>query len=816
MENLFLFPRHSHSLAERRLCRKGETPTEPEAAPDAEPQQGDAQAKREAQKREGSAPADVEDGLTPEEKKRMPEGSGEGSEDANAQDEAQRAEIAALFGDVFDAADDTGRERALFAALEKANAFAGSHDAETNQWLVENLNSEFAPQLEKQKMTIVLRDGQVAMESAEKPAAQTESQFEEGTNGRALEQQMQKAMEVLNDPDATQEQKLLAFLQGLGALFEFIQRAFDGTLGDQRGKKTEKGPDGKTPEATPGAAGKTPEQQVADEAKEKAGPDATPEKAKQAVVETREEKEAKIKANEERIAKIDTEIDDDQKDLKDLKTQRADIEAAVTDAKQHGGNTEELQMELEELDGKIKAIEQSIAKQIELKQKLEAENKELAAQVDAAKKIETNIDTAIAAFNVLVETLNGLTDGLPVKIVGLTMDGVTPKIVLEGDAALFTKWGLTPDAKGRVTVGLEDLQRIAAEAAKTPEAPAGEPEDKGETPEESAEKPGPAKDAPAGEIRRDTEGNHWQKQDSGRWKSYHNPTAGMTSDSGFRNTEWSDGSMDEHSAAIVEAPAAAEQETPTEEVPPEPEAEEQEVPPAEPTPAEETPAEPEAEKPTPEAPAEPAVPEAAPETEQNEFDEMRNKLQYALSSKGDEYAMLVEKLPTNEDIDTKAGAAEEFMAMYRDLQKVANAPSQWGLIEGYGKADASGKPFIYKLEGNKLYAFAGLNANGKPTSYQSLDLGEATYTGKWDQLPIDPSSKEIGAAMEATAVSDRATPEQRQNAAMNTQMEDYLRYGKEVTRDAKGFAAASGQEGWKTAQNQELFAALKRVRGPAA
>ena len=73
---------------------------------------------------------------------------------------------------------------------------------------------------------------------------------------------------------------------------------------------------------------------------------------------------------------------------------------------------------------------------------------------------------------------------------------------------------------------------------------------KEDAPEKESEFP-PAKDAPEGQIRQDTEGNHWKKGADRMWESVHDPDNNMTSDSGFKNTKWGDDLMDQRTAKII-------------------------------------------------------------------------------------------------------------------------------------------------------------------------------------------------------------------------------------------------------------------------
>lgn len=61
-----------------------------------------------------------------------------------------------------------------------------------------------------------------------------------------------------------------------------------------------------------------------------------------------------------------------------------------------------------------------------------------------------------------------------------------------------------------------------------------------------------AQDAPPGEIRKDKDGNYWQKQDDGGWKSFNDPKNDMPSDPGYKNTKWSDNMIDENAPEVVQ------------------------------------------------------------------------------------------------------------------------------------------------------------------------------------------------------------------------------------------------------------------------
>ncbi len=199
----------------------------------------------------------------------------------------------------------------------------------------------------------------------------------------------------------------------------------------------------------------------------------------------------------------------------------------------------------------------------------------------------------------------------------------------------------------------------------------------------------------------------------------------------------------------------------------------------------------------------------SPEVVQNEFDGMRDDIIRQLSAKGDAFASLaVDKLPTGADIEAGKATPEQFLIMYRELQKVAGADTEWGPIDTVGIA-FNNTPYMYRLsaDGATLQAFT------PPQNYQELPLDAAGFDGKWKKVTVT-ASEEVADLQSAYAQNMKLTPEQVKIFAGNAEIERYLKNGgdKETYAQAKKDYA----EAWNLQQNVVMQNVLDRLRGSAA
>ena len=246
------------------------------------------------------------------------------------------------------------------------------------------------------------------------------------------------------------------------------------------------------------------------------------------------------------------------------------------------------------------------------------------------------------------------------------------------------------------------------------------------------------------------------------WNSYHNPERGMTSDSGFRGTEWGDSMMDENTAEIVNE-GETEPERPEEPV------EESE----------------EKEKPK-------EASEAANESLMENLREQQNRIVEQLDNKGidghgileqileekPEYAVEELVKPENREV-----LVQQQMHM-RELEKAAIASKEWSSIAGFGKTNGKDEVYMYKLDGESLVAFT-------PGDYQRLDLASGVWSKERAPRGLQDTYTETMNNFDASSYE------------LNTQLENALK-----GRNADALDDIAKDSSIWTAQNSEILIRL--------
>lgn len=365
----------------------------------------------------------------------------------------------------------------------------------------------------------------------------------------------------LQDPKATEGEKIDAALRILGAIMDMWNKVFGkadealaaapaAPLGKENGSDAK--PESAEGEKKGVEMPEEREKRLKKELETSTTADSAPELA--------DEKEAQAEQADE---DIDAQIDTAQakkgeiaKKGLELDEKKIDLEQKINDPDTSDVEKEELQVEKQLLDIEIEANKKQqevMSKRIDdlLEKKATADanprkDAETLREMDGKlRETHEGLTRAIAAFREtpeFKEKLGAILDGITVELDEKKMSIV----VTLSDAAKEALQTIVKieqediDGNGR----LKDPQKIIEwleSALKVMEKQPGAVDAKDTIAH--------AKDAPVGEIRKDTEGNYWVKGDDRMWSSYN--AEGMTSDSGFKGTKWGDSMMDENTAEIV-------------------------------------------------------------------------------------------------------------------------------------------------------------------------------------------------------------------------------------------------------------------------
>lgn len=367
----------------------------------------------------------------------------------------------------------------------------------------------------------------------------------------------------LQDPKATEGEKIDAALRILGAIMDMWNKVFgkaDEALAAAPIASTNKENDSGANEKKD-AAGEKKEAETPEEREKRLRKELETSTTADKAPELADEKEAQAEQADE---DIDVQIDKAQKKRTDivdngqkLDEKKIDLEQKINDQDTDPTQKEELQVEKQLLEAEIEANEKQqeiMSKRIAdlLKKKATADTslrKDAEALREMDKKLRETyegLEKAIDAFREtpeFKEKLGAILDGIIIELDEKKMSIVVTLSEVAKDALQkIVKIALEDiDGNGR----LKDPQKIIEWLKSALRTMEKQPEAV-----DAKDTISHAKDAPVGEIRKDTKGNYWVKGDDRMWSSYN--AEGMTSDSGFKGTKWSDSLMDENTAKIVE------------------------------------------------------------------------------------------------------------------------------------------------------------------------------------------------------------------------------------------------------------------------
>lgn len=419
------------------------------------------------------------------------------------------------------------------------------------------------------------------------------------TYSEQLSQRFDKVMEDFKKAEESGDKnaKFKATIEAIAIIIEYIVRAFNGTLGQKMEKDGEKPAVGQEAGKSPEAAAGSPEAEAKEAVQarlKESGKPAKPENIQEASRDVQKNAAEQKEANTTEIAERQRTVEGLVEENDGLLDQQHTIEEKLNKLK--GEKAEDpkiksqksvLEDQLANIKGKIETNDRSIKDHKAKIETLTKENEQLDAKKEAAKQIEQSMEK-LKVWMPLVEKMIAVTLGLRLGAGGITfspdgkvvIDLVIPEeqakameklqgagaVKGEGKTVVMTQEQMVkaiaemlPTADKPKADGVADKKPEAEKASKQ-EAPSKPAESTATTPGERSEKPQeipPAKDAPVGQIRQDKDGNYWIKGENRMWQSHHNPERGQTSDSGFKSTEWSDETMDNQTAKVVEGPKAA-------------------------------------------------------------------------------------------------------------------------------------------------------------------------------------------------------------------------------------------------------------------
>ncbi|MFH1670437.1 MAG: hypothetical protein ABIA92_02525 [Patescibacteria group bacterium] len=233
-----------------------------------------------------------------------------------------------------------------------------------------------------------------------------------------------------------------------------------------------------------------------------------------------------------------------------------------------------LEKKLNKIDDKINTNQKQIDKLENRSAKIKKDVEEFKSEVEALK-------TTADGLNQVINTLKSRANELDPRL-GQAINGISKVEFQEGKMRVKIKFN-----SGEAVQALNDLaaelgvdeavkvngknvvsnppevfmqtlksvvEKLEANRTKKEEKKKGKKGKIEKAPEEEPTALDPAKDAPEGQVREDSDGYRWQKGEDGFWKTQEG--YGPNKGSGYEGTSWSHTLMDEKGAKIIDEPAA--------------------------------------------------------------------------------------------------------------------------------------------------------------------------------------------------------------------------------------------------------------------
>lgn len=318
------------------------------------------------------------------------------------------------------------------------------------------------------------------------PAPEVKKERPEATtHGQKLENDMQDAMDVLNNPEAKSTEKFAAVMKMLGAIAEYGNRAFNQTL-DEPLKKDQpsdqnntaaniSSENGNKPSKTPAESAT---QKLEDNAKPKDGKEA-PKDLRQNVEQVKEKNRAERDRNTQEIKELDTTIVETKKENDSFIDQRSALEKQLNGLQgQEGveGKQQTLKSRIENINQKIEANTKLIEKLDNQRDALEKKNEILNKEDEALDKMKEGATDVMKNMQEMMKTLTdtllhnvGLKD-IPTFSIEIGKDG-KPIIVAIGGSKEMRDQIQQYAAKAGLQIEMRDAQTSSATPAKESKSP---------------------------------------------------------------------------------------------------------------------------------------------------------------------------------------------------------------------------------------------------------------------------------------------------------------------------------------------------------